>query len=138
MKKRKHSLSLLEIIIVIFLITLVTGALGYNMKGALDKGRAFRTEQGMQEVYDLLMLSVAEGKTLEEARKNPLECLKSLHLSKNPEKLLKDGWGEDYTIVYTPNQTDLVIHSNKYEKYLEKRKGSEDGQASEKASSSAA
>ena len=52
---------MLEIIIVIFLITLITGAIGYNMKGTLDRGKAFRTEQARRELHDLLLVCVAEG-----------------------------------------------------------------------------
>ena len=35
---KKRALTLLEVMIVIFLITLITGTIGYSMRGTLDKG----------------------------------------------------------------------------------------------------
>ena len=65
-KKRKSALTLLEIMIVIFLITLITGAIGYNMKGALDRGRAFRTEQAKEQLLNLLLICLEEGEKAEQ------------------------------------------------------------------------
>ncbi len=61
MKRKKRAFSLLEVMVVIFLITLITGAIGYNMKGTLDKGRAFRTEQAKTQLHDLLLICIEEG-----------------------------------------------------------------------------
>src|SRR6185436_17678938 len=97
---RKKALTLLEIMIVIFLITLITGAIGYNMKGTLDKGRAFRTEQGIEQLEDLLYICLAEGEKPEELEKSPEAIIKKYGFAKNPKKILEDGWGEGYAITY--------------------------------------
>ena len=60
MKKKKRALTLLEIMIVIFLITLITGAIGYNMLGTLDRGRVFRTQQAKEQLHDLLLICLAD------------------------------------------------------------------------------
>src|SRR5271169_624785 len=100
MKRKKRALTLLEIMIVIFLITLITGTIGYSMRGTLDKGRAFRTKQGMEQLHDLLLICLAETEkgTAEDIAKNPLVYLKELGLAKDPENLVKDGWKQDFEI----------------------------------------
>ena len=40
--KRKSPLTIIEIMIVIFIISIVGGVMSYNMKGSLVKGRAFK------------------------------------------------------------------------------------------------
>ena len=117
MTTKKRNFTLLEIIIVIFLISLITGAIGYSMKGTLDKGRAFRTEQAIEQLHDLLLICVAEGADIQQVAAKPLRYLKSSALAKNPESLLKDGWGHEFTIKVHPSKTDFIITSDAYEQY---------------------
>lgn len=99
---KKRALSLIEIMIVIFLITLVTGAVGYNMKGAMDKGKKFKTEQAMAQLEDLLLICLDENGLAKgaEIAADPGKYLKDSGLAKNPDKLTKDGWNEPFTIKY--------------------------------------
>lgn len=120
MKKRKNALTLLEIMIVIALITLVTGVIGYNMRGSLDKGRAFRTEQAMEQVHDLLWLAVSEGIKPADAADNPASTIKKLGLAKNVTKLLQDGWGNQLTVVYDDKKGDFKVESTNYNEYRKK------------------
>ena len=119
----KKPFTLLEIIIVIFLITLITGAIGYNMKGALDKGKKFRTEQAIEQLQDLFLMSLAEGKTPDAIVKNPRVILDELKLAKNPELVLKDGWGKPFEIGYDRRKGLFKIHSKQLDN-LEKKNGS--------------
>jgi type II secretory pathway pseudopilin PulG len=118
-KKIKRYIKLLEIMIVIFLITLITGAIGYNMKGSLDKGKAFRSIQAREQIHDMLLLLLAEGKDPETLASEPLKYLKELNLAKNPEKLMKDGWGADFKIALTRDKKDFKITSDNSSKYEE-------------------
>ena len=127
--KRKKALTLLEILVVIFLITLITATIGYNMRGTLDRGRAFRTEQAMAELRDLLMLSVADGSDIEKVCANPLQYLKDSELAKDPEKLVKDGWNQKFEIRLNRKKDDFVIHSEALKKYYEKTNKNRDAQA---------
>jgi len=120
MKRRKRALSLLEIMIVIFLITLITGAIGYNMKGTLDRGRAFRTEQAKVQLHDLLLICLEEGVKPDELAKDPATYLKKYNLAKNSEKLVQDGWGSQFAIQYNQNKNDFKITSASYDKYKKK------------------
>ena len=63
---KKRTFTLLEIMIAISLSVLITGVIGYNMRGSLDRGRAFRTEQGSEQLRDMLLLCLADGNTIEE------------------------------------------------------------------------
>lgn len=54
-------MTLIEIMIVILLIGIVGGALAFNMKGSLDHGRDFKTEQNCQRVSDILNMELAKG-----------------------------------------------------------------------------
>lgn len=114
---KKRALTLIEIMIVIFLITLITGAIGYSMRGTLDKGRAFRTKQGKEQLHDLLLICLAESKNAnaEDIAKRPGDYLKGLGLAKDPKNLIKDGWKEDFKI--TANGNDFTIVSEAWNNY---------------------
>lgn len=122
MRKKKKALTLLEIIIVIFLITLITGAIGYSMKGSLDKGRVFKTQTAMQQLRDLFLMAVAEGQSGEDIVKSPKEALKNLGLAKDPDKLVVDGWGVPFEITYNKRKNDFTIVSKEFNAYQAKKK----------------
>lgn len=117
MKRRiKRTLTLLEIMIVIFLITLITGVIGYNMKGSLDKGKAFRTAQAQQQLHDMLLLALSDGVPMARILEEPGVVLKNLGLAKDPDKLLKDGWGEPFVITAI-GKSDFRIKSQNLVNY---------------------
>ena len=115
-------MTLLEVMVVIFIITLITGVVGYNLKGSMDKGRAFKTEQGIAQLHDLLLISVAEGKDINEVAKEPERFLKLLGLAKNPGEMVVDGWKSAYKIEVINNETDFKITSEKLAKYQKDHK----------------
>ncbi len=49
--KRRY-ITLIEIMIVMFLIALITGVLAYNYRGSLDEGKAFKTKTGLAMLRD--------------------------------------------------------------------------------------
>lgn len=103
--------------IVIFLITLITGTIGYSMRGTLDKGRAFRSEQAKEQLHDLLLICLADGFNPDEIIKSPAESLKKLGLAKDPEKLVLDGWKEPFVITLNRNKSDFTISSKSLDNY---------------------
>lgn len=120
MNKKKKTLTLLEIILVIFLITLITGAIGYNMKGTLDRGKAFRTEQARAELHDLLLVAVSEGRSFSDVLQNKEKYIRDAGLAKNPDKLFEDGWGNKFSIALNKDKDDFVIESDALTKYYKK------------------
>lgn len=120
MKKRKQMLTLLEIMIVIFIIGLIGSVMGYNMKGSLAKGKAFKSEEGIRKLYEIYQLAMAEGKDVTQIKASPGDILKETGLIRNPGKLLKDGWGKDYDIEASDDETDIRITSERLTAYYEK------------------
>ncbi len=117
---KKRALSLLEIMIVIFLITLITGTIGYSMRGTLDKGRAFRTQQAQEQLHDLLLICLAEKGDAEAITKDPLHYLNTLGLAKDPDNLIVDGWKVKFDITTNQSKNDFNIKSAALEKYKAK------------------
>ena len=116
LKRKKRAVTLIEIMIVILLIGLIGGTLAVNMRGSMEKGKAFKTEQNCNKVYDALMLAYAEGKfDLEPSELSNHVKIKQIlsksPLIKNADQVLKDGWGKplEFSIV----NGDLVVAQKK-------------------------
>lgn len=106
--KKKQALTLLEIMIVIVLIGLISGVLGFSMKGSLDKGKVFKTERAIQLIEDTLMLEVAKGASITEVIDKAEIYLKNSGMVKNAENILKDGWGERFDIEKKDDQISVT------------------------------
>lgn len=113
----KRTLTLLEIMIVIFLITIITGAIGYNMKGALEKGKVFRTERAIEQLREIILLRLAEGEEMSRILNNLREVVELSGLAKDSEALLKDGWGTPLEIKASRKRDDVTITSKKLTAY---------------------
>lgn len=105
--KKKRAITLIELLIVILLIGIIGGALAFNMKGSLNKGKVFKTEEGMRTIKDILLLEVAQGKTLEDAATNWQACVRASPLVGRPEELVKDGWGYEYKVSVKDDDIDV-------------------------------
>ena len=119
-RKKKKAITLLEIMIVIFLIGLIGSVIGYNVKGSLEEGKAFRSEQGIAKLRDILQMEIAGGVSSEEIVSNPLFYLKRTGLVADANKLLKDGWGQPYVITQDGDY-DVSIKSAAWDRHKEKR-----------------
>lgn len=125
--KKKRAITLLEIMIVILLIGLIGGVVSYNLKGTLDKGKAFASKEGAKKLEDILNLEIQQGtrKALEVARDRTDKrevvqaCLANSGLISSQQfmKFIKDGWGEFYAIRKVRGQEQVVVTSRKYEEY---------------------
>ena len=58
--KKKYTMTLLEIMIVIFIIGIIGSVIGYNMRGSLDNGKAFKTKEGSRKLYEIIQLERQE------------------------------------------------------------------------------
>lgn len=122
MKKRKKSITLIEIMIVILLIGLIGGALAFNMRGSIDEGKAFKTEQNISRLQDILMLEYAKGDiSLNEIKNNYVDIVKSSPLGKG-NSLLKGGWNEDLIVSVDEEREEIKIVSQKLNEYRNKKK----------------
>lgn len=131
-RKQKQAITLLEIMIVIFLIGLIGSVIGYNVKGSLEEGKAFRTDQGINQIRDILMMQAAEGVSLEDLVSAPKAYLEASGLVKDVDKLQKDGWGIEYRIQKNNDGTDFEVISDKFNAYKEKKQKALDAAKSKK------
>lgn len=115
--KKKRFITLLEIMIVILLIGIISSVVGYNVKGSLDKGKVFKTEQAQVQIRELLLLETAKGANIDDVVKNPAKYLKESGLSKDVSVLLKDGWNEAFQISADKSKTDILVTSKNLERY---------------------
>lgn len=120
MKKTKRPLTLLEIMIVIFLIGLIGSVVGYSMKGSLDEGKAFKTRQAAEQVHDILLMEIGAGYDRDQVIQNPKQFLVRAGIAKNPDHLLKDGWGKPFEIV-AHGASDLKVVSKALLAYERKK-----------------
>jgi len=118
--KKKYAMTLLEIMIVIFIIGIIGSVIGYNMRGSLDKGKAFKTKEGVNKLYEIVQLEEAQGNPLnsEQDLETAVErLLTNSGLVRRPSDLMKDGWGNIYEFKHEGKE--LRITSDKYESYCE-------------------
>lgn len=120
--KKKSFFTLMEIMIVVFLIGLIGSVIGYNMKGSLEKGKAFKTERAIEQVEDILNLQIAQGYSEQDVVGSPREFLQLAGHSK-PDLLLKDGWGKAIIVSWDEVKGEVVCHSPKWEEYKTKQLG---------------
>jgi general secretion pathway protein G len=122
MKKKKRSLTLLEIMIVIVLIGLIGSVIGFNMKGSLDEGRAFKTRQAQEQIQDILMLEVARGTPMDDVIRDREKYLETSGLVKKPRDFLKDGWGEEFDVKANGRGNgEIIVKSSRLAAYDRKK-----------------
>lgn len=131
MRKKRKNLSLLEIMIVILIIGMVTGVLGYNMRGSLEKGKVFKTKQAILRVYELTQMQLSENVDLRKyendsdgLKEEIKQALSQSGLVSKVSDLMKDGWGQPFEFSLSEEGDDLRIRSKKLDQYLEKNKKS--------------
>lgn len=122
MKVKKRYITLIEIMIVMFLIALITGVLAYNYRGSLEEGKAFKTRAAVAKLETILDLAIAQDpRYAENISESWKKIVESSPIVQNPKDLEYDGWGYEYKVEIDP-EGRLVINSEGYNEYL-RRKG---------------
>ncbi|KIC70836.1 type II secretion system protein [Candidatus Protochlamydia amoebophila] len=120
-KSKKHFVTLVEMMIVMFLIAMITGVIAYNYTGSLDEGKAFKTKAGIEKIHTVLDLHFAmHPEEKENVAMDWKKILSDSPLVKNSRDLEKDGWGVEYTVT-TKENGEIEITSAKYTDYLNKK-----------------
>ena len=126
--KKKYAMTLLEIMIVIFIIGIIGSVVGYNMRGSLDQGKAFKTKEATRKIYEVLALENARGKTIPEGTVDFLtevsKILKESGFIRKASLVTTDGWGHPFYFFLDDQSKELRFTSEKYESYCA-RKGIE-------------
>ncbi len=123
LSKRMHSLkrrclTLIEMMIVMFIIALITGVLAYRYTGSLDESRAFKTKVAIERLSTILNLKAADDPGFaDNVSTEWQDVVVNSPLVSNPKDLIKDGWGQDFD-VFVENNT-IYVHSQKYDDYVD-------------------
>lgn len=126
--KKKYAMTLLEIMIVIFIIGIIGSVIGYNMRGSLDQGKAFKTKEAARKLYEIVLLEEANNNKIDkdvDLEQAIATVLKKSDLVRRPKDLMKDGWGETFDFEFVTlkdNKEELRFSSHKYDTYCEKKK----------------
>ena len=122
---KKNAMTLLEIMVVVFFIGIIASLLAVNIKGTMEKGKAFKTEQAQKQIKDILLLEAAKNDIcdLHKIVKNPKKYLVQSGLVKDADSLLKDGWGQPFELSF--QKDDLLVVSKNLQKYQSKQKKEE-------------
>ncbi|MEI8124228.1 MAG: hypothetical protein WCG42_00555 [Parachlamydiaceae bacterium] len=114
---QRRFITLIEIMIVMFLIALITGVIAYNYRGSLDEGKAFKTKTGIEKVETILNIEAAKNPELtNQIQSKWRELIITSPLVHDPKSLLKDGWGEEYQVSVNENGA-IRVESRKFDEY---------------------
>jgi prepilin-type N-terminal cleavage/methylation domain-containing protein len=111
-QKKKRAVTLIEMIVVMLLIATITGALAYNYKASLEKGKTFKTKEGISRIKTILQLELVDNP---EAKADNMintwpEIVKNSPLAGSD--LTKDGWGDPYHVSYNSATGDFEVTSD--------------------------
>lgn len=113
---KRSFITLIEIMIVMFIIALITGVIAYNYTGSLEEAKAFKTQAGIEKVQTILQLAVASNPGLmTDLPETWKGVISRSPLVQNPQSLTQDGWGYDYEV--SVNDGTVVVFSRKYDEY---------------------
>lgn len=116
---KKRAVTLIEIMIVILLIGLIGGALAFNMRGSLDQGKVFKTEQTQTRIHDILMLEAARGDaSLEEIAQNWKTIVSDSPLIKQGSDFTRDAWHRALEVKVVDDE--IIVQSPGLDKYHKK------------------
>lgn len=115
-------MTLLEVMIVIFIIGIISSVIGYNMKGSLEKAKAFKTTEAIKKIKEIFELELAQGTaSYDEIENKPEEVLENSGLVNNGKEMFKDGWGKRFEIKIL-SSGEIRLKSQAYLAYEKKHK----------------
>lgn len=119
MKKfSRRYLTLIEMMIVMFIISLLIGFLAYRYTGSLEESKAFKTKVAIERVSTILNLKAANDPGFLSDVQSWQEIIKSSPLVSNPKDLIYDGWGNPFEVYV--NDGTIYVASKTYEDYIKK------------------
>lgn len=115
-KTKKRNVTLIEMMIVMFLIALISGVVAYNYRGTLDEGKAFKTAADIQNLENILNLRAANDEdALESMPSEWKRYVQQSPLVQNAKSIMKDGWGNDYQV--RVDGGEVIVESPKFTEY---------------------
>jgi len=115
--KHRRYLTLIEMMIVMFIIATITGVLGYRYAGSLDEAKAFKTKTAIERLATTLNLKAAENPDfMNNIQSEWQAAVVNSPLVSNPKDLLKDGWGQPFEVFV--DNGNIVVRSQSFENYI--------------------
>ena len=125
-RKRKQALTLVETMIVIFIIGMISSVVGVNMRKSFEKGKHFKTKQAITKLYNIIEIELAHDPSLLEQSSDKgtlndlvAEKVRGSHFIKNTKEALKDGWGKKFKVNLLESG-EVAFTSEPYETYCNK------------------
>lgn len=123
MQTKRRNITLIEVMIVMLLVALFTGVVAYNYSGSLEVGKANTTKMAMDKLENTLALILAEEPSKIQTIESEWQSLvKGSPLVKNPDSLIRDGWGHTFEVTVDSRNDQIQIYSRKYEQYQNRGK----------------
>lgn len=114
-KKKRHALTLVEMMLVIVIIGIIGGALAFNLRGSLDRGKEFKTKETKKKIEAILNIAAVDyddQAILSGWKQFVIDSpLANLKLDKNDE--IADAWGNAFQIEFDPSQEQYIVTSSK-------------------------
>jgi len=121
-KKKRKNLTLIEMLVVIFLISIIASLVSYKIKDSLDYGRAFKTQQSKLQLQQVLDFSLQDY-SVSQLRESWQEVALKSWFGNGKNDITKDGWKRTFVVTFTGEDEDNVevhISSPRYEAYRQK------------------
>ncbi|MBA3237017.1 MAG: prepilin-type N-terminal cleavage/methylation domain-containing protein [Parachlamydiaceae bacterium] len=123
-KIKTRFFTLIEMMIVLSIISLLLGVLGYRYASTLDEGKAFKTKFAMERLSGILNLKSADDPSfLSNIPGQWLDVATNSPLVNNVDSITRDGWGNLFEVNLSQDGS-IEIHSKKYEDYLKNNRQS--------------
>jgi general secretion pathway protein G len=121
-KRKKRAVTLIEMIVVMLLIAMITGALAYNYNSSLNEGKAFKTKEAISRIKTILALELAENPDRDVS--DWKQIVTDSPLGGKGDALLRDGWGGEFQVSLenTDDGQQINVSSKNYDSYLAKKK----------------
>ncbi len=124
-KRTKRPMTLLEIMVVIFIIGIIGSVIGYNMRGSMAKGKRFKTERAAEKLQEILMLECdlknVDPSSITWNSNKIKEVLEDSGMVKDLDGLMKDGWGESFEVSYIQSEEAFEVKSSHYPEQTKKK-----------------
>lgn len=120
--KRRH-VTLIEMMIVMFLIAMIIGVVAYNYQGSLEEGKAFKTKTNKQKIENALTLILSDYPEYKDDIETKWKDLLTLSpLLQNTKDMENDGWGKEFEVKIENDRVE--VKSSKLQEYHNKAKAS--------------
>lgn len=121
---KRRFITLVEIMIVMFLIAMITGVVAYNYRGTLEEGKAFKTKAAMEKISTILNMEVAEHpESMSDFGGDGWQTyVMDSPMIQDPKSAMKDGWGGAFRVYVDGETNQITVISDKYNAYQDAKR----------------